>query len=164
MQGFTEPEPVEVNMDALLENFKAGFRHFGVLWKEVFSPECLPGDREDRIEKARLLVPCEIWVKILYELAATFHSWKKNRYKLIELVEPLYYARVASFVNQSRDMDSHQAEELVEQQARCFEENKSYLMSIWDERAEARGLRGIGFLYSSNLKRKFMKPSCSCVL
>ena len=59
---------------------------------------------------------------------------KSNRYKLVELVEPLYYGRVASFVNQSRRMSSQEAEDLVEEQAGRFEDNKDYLISIWDHK------------------------------
>ncbi len=137
MEGFTEPVAVEVNLDALIEKFKAGFGHFGVLWKDIFSPGCYREiEMISELRKQDFTFPVEVWVKALYELAATFHSWKNNRYKLIELVEPLYYGRVASFVNQTMHMDSLQAEELVEQQAKCFEERRSYLMSIWDEKAE----------------------------
>jgi hypothetical protein len=77
-------------------------------------------------------MPVQTWVMVLYELAATFHSWKKNRSMLVELVEPLYYGRVASFVNETRGMDSFEAEGLVEEQAKAFEEQKGYLLSIWD--------------------------------
>ncbi|HQJ09574.1 MAG TPA: glycosyl transferase family 2, partial [Deltaproteobacteria bacterium] len=137
MTGYSEPETIGVNLGALVEKFKAGYRHFGVLWKEIFSAECY---RE--IEKISWLkehefdMSVETWVKVLYELAATFHAWKKNRYKLIELVEPLYYGRVASFVNQSCNMSPVEAEDLIEQQAKAFEDRKAYLISVWDEKAD----------------------------
>jgi len=137
MTGHSEPEHIQVNLNALVEKFRAGYRHFGVLWKEIFSAECY---RE--IEKCSWLkendfdMSIETWVKVLYELAATFHAWKKNRYKLIELVEPLYYARVASFVNQSCNMSPVEAEDLIEQQAKAFEDRKAYLISVWDEKAD----------------------------
>lgn len=135
MQGYTEPEPVRVNMDALLENFRVGFSQFGSLWRDVFSEECFREiEKASTIEKDAFLFPVEIWVRILYELAATFHVWQKNRNKLIDLMVPLYYARVASFVNMSRDMNSQQAEDLVEEQAQLFEDHKDYLLKVWDEK------------------------------
>jgi hypothetical protein len=75
-------------------------------------------------------------VRILFELAATFHAWSINRYKLIDLVTPLYYARVASFVRQSLEMSSQEAEALVEEQAVKFEEQKDYLLQVWDQKTE----------------------------
>ena len=73
-------------------------------------------------------------MRLLYELAATFHAWTHNRFKVIELVTPLYYARVASFVRESWEMTSEAAEKLVEEQALLFEEHKDHLLKIWDER------------------------------
>jgi len=64
--------------------------------------------------------------------------WTVNRNKLIDLVTPLYYARVASFVRQSWEMTSQDAEALVEEQAMKFEEHKDYLIKIWDEKAAQR--------------------------
>ena len=76
----------------------------------------------------------DAWVQILYELAATFHAWSVNRYKLIDLMTPLYYARVASFVRQTWDMSTQDAENLVEEQAMKFEAHKHYLVQVWDEK------------------------------
>jgi len=58
-----------------------------------------------------------------------------NRNKLIDLVTPLYYARVASFVRQSWEMSSQEADALVEEQALEFEEHKDYLVKVWDEKS-----------------------------
>lgn len=139
MQGYAEPEPVRVNMDALLENFRVGFSQFGSLWRDVFSEECFREiEKASTIEKDAFLFPVDTWVMILYELAATFHVWQKNRNKLIDLMVPLYYARVASFVNMSRDMNSQQAEDLVEEQAQLFEDHKDYLLKVWDEKSRPR--------------------------
>jgi len=83
-------------------------------------------------------LPTEAWVKILYELAATFHLWEANRHKLVDVVTPLYYARVASFVRRSWDMSSQEAEALVEEQAAEFEAHKGYLVKVWDEKFAER--------------------------
>ncbi len=83
-------------------------------------------------------LPTEAWVKILYELAATYHLWSVNRNKLLDMMTPLYFARVASFVRQSWDMSSAEAEALVEEQAVQFEEQKGYLIQVWDEKSAQR--------------------------
>jgi hypothetical protein len=88
-------------------------------------------------------LPTEVWVKILYELAATFHTWSANRNKLIDLMTPLYYARVASFVRESWEMSSEEAEALVEEQARSFEEHKDYLIKVWDEKSAGISTLGL---------------------
>jgi hypothetical protein len=135
-EGYVEPEPVTVDIDGMIEHFKIGFQQFSPLWKDIFSKACF-----DEIENAvemdsnQFYLSTDAWAQILYELAATFHSWSVNRYKLIDLMTPLYYARVASFVRQSWDMSSQEAEELVEDQALKFEEHKDYLIKAWDRKS-----------------------------
>jgi hypothetical protein len=133
-----EPEPVSVDLGGVLEKFKDGFQHFSSLWKEIFCAECF-----SEIQKASELgvrdfhLPTSVWVQILYELAATFHAWKRNRFKIIEVVTPLYYARVASFIRRTWDMTSEAAEEVVEEQALQFEKHKDYLLKVWAEKPPA---------------------------
>ncbi|MGC9325049.1 MAG: glycosyltransferase [Desulfomonilia bacterium] len=137
MKGYTEPEPVRVNLDAMIENFKIGYQQFGALWKDILSQECFREiEKASGIEKDSFFFPIEVWVKILFEIAATFHAWKKNRNKLIDVIVPLYYARVASFVNLSKDMNSEEAENLVEEQAQYFEDYKDYLIEMWKKKSE----------------------------
>jgi glycosyltransferase involved in cell wall biosynthesis len=134
-----EPEAVSVDLEDLVEKFKIGYQHFGSLWKEIFCRDCF-----DQIEKVANLssqhffLPPEVWIQILYELAATFHAWIKNRYKLIELATPLYYARVASFIRQTWEMTSAEAEAVVEEQAQLFEDHKEYLIKVWDGKSSQK--------------------------
>jgi len=149
-----EPEPVEVNLDSLLSLYKQGFQHFGVLWKEVLSAPCyqaLAALAQADGQNFRMSSQC--WARILYELAATFHHWPRNRGKLIEVISPLYYGRVGSFVSEASALKSVEAEQLVEAQAEVFEKEKRYFLQVWNrEESEPeeksflqkilRGLRG----------------------
>ena len=138
-EGSLEPEPVNVNLGLMIELFKTGYSQFASLWREIFSEQSFneieriansPNDKFDLSTNA--------WVKILYELAATFHLWSVNRSKLLDLMTPLYFARVASFVRQSWNMSSIEAENLVEEQAVKFEDQKDYLIEIWDEKSKEK--------------------------
>jgi glycosyltransferase involved in cell wall biosynthesis len=135
-EGAPEPEPVKVNLDLLIDLFKTGYQQLSPLWRDIFDE-----DSFKQISQAACMdpkdfhLPTESWVNILYELAATYRLWTVNRDKLVDLMTPLYYARVASFVRQSRDMSSREAEDLVEEQAVRFEEQKEYLIKIWDEKS-----------------------------
>ena len=131
-----EPAPVKVDLEAMIQHFKTGFQQFSSLWREIFSETCFSEIQEAaQRESKEFSLSISIWVWILYELAATFHSWKVNRNKLIDLVTPLYYARAASFVRQSWEMSSQEANALVEEQALEFEEHKDYLVQVWDEKS-----------------------------
>ncbi len=131
-QGFPEPDPIAVDQKALVEKFKVGVKQFGNFYKSIFSSECYEGIRAAaRRGPAGFFIPIPIWVKTLYEVAATFHHWDMNRYKLVDLVTPLYQGRVASFINESKELDSSGAESLVEEQAEEFEKQKDYLLEQW---------------------------------
>jgi hypothetical protein len=133
-KGHLEPEPVNVDLSGMIELFKTGFQQFEPLWKEVFSEDCFDEIQQaSQLDSAEFHLSTDVWVRVLYELAATFHQWKVNRNKLLDLVTPLYYARVASFVAQSLEMSSEEAEELVEEQAIKFEQQKDYLTQVWNE-------------------------------
>ena len=133
-EGNWEPEAVAVNLEGMIENFKIGYGQFSTLWSEIFSRESFEEiQRAASLDSSDFHISTEAWVKILYELSVTFHQWAVNRNKLIDLMTPLYYARVASFVKQTWNMSSAEAEELVEDQALKFEEQKDYLLTIWDE-------------------------------
>jgi glycosyltransferase involved in cell wall biosynthesis len=134
-EGYVEPEPVRVDPERMIEHFKIGFHQFSSLWRDVFSDECYDGiQKAARMATRRFVFSTDTWVRILYELAATFHAWSVNRNKLIDLMTPLYYARVASFVRQTMEMSSQEAENLVEEQASSFEEHKVYLLKVWEEK------------------------------
>jgi len=128
-----EPDPIEVDYGRLVHEFKLGFDHFSTLWKEIFSNDAWQGI-VDAYQKnyEDFELGTDSWIKLLYELAATFHRWPDNRRKLLEITTPLYNARVASFINASRDMSTTEAEELVEKQAQAFEDAKDYLIRVWD--------------------------------
>jgi len=136
-EGDLEPEPINANIDGMIENFKIGFQQFSALWNDIFSEQCFEHIRKaSEMDAANFHLPTDVWVKILYELAYTFHAWQINRHKLIDLMTPLYYCRVASFIRESRDMSSQEAEALVEDQALKFEEQKDYLIHLWDKKSE----------------------------
>jgi hypothetical protein len=135
-EGSLEPEPVKVNLDLLIDLFKTGYQQLSPLWREIFDDASFKQIGETACMDAKdFHLPTESWVKILYELAATYRHWTVNRNKLVDMMTPLYFARVASFVRQSRDMSIREAEELVEEQALRFEQQKGFLVDIWDEKA-----------------------------
>jgi len=50
---------------------------------------------------------------------------------LLKSLTPLYLARVASFVVETRDLVSSEVEEKIEGLCRSFEDGKSYLVTHW---------------------------------
>jgi glycosyltransferase involved in cell wall biosynthesis len=131
-----EPEAFAVDLPGMVENFKERFANLSVLWEDIINPQSfamLKGlTKKRKIEN--FLMPTEDWAKIVYDFAAIFHRWKEDRKNLVDIMRPLYYARVASFINRTKDMTTQEAEQIIEQQAQTFETLKPYLLKIWDWR------------------------------
>ena len=52
---------------------------------------------------------------------------------MVRLLTPIYFARVVSFVNRTKEMTNEQAEAVVEEQAQIFETMKPYLLKRWND-------------------------------
>jgi glycosyltransferase involved in cell wall biosynthesis len=130
-----QPQSFPINIVRLIRDFKIGYSNYKEIWKKIVSLEewKIIEDLYQKTEKD-FFIETENWAKILYDLAAAFHHWKgENRRIMVSLMAPLYYARVASFMNQTKDMSNDEAEEVVEDQANVFEEKKDYLVQRWCE-------------------------------
>ncbi len=129
-----EPEAFTVDLPGMIENFKEGFKNLSVLWEKIINPSSffLLKDLTKKRKIENFLISTDDWAKIVYDFAATFHRWKKDRKNLVDIMRPLYYARVASFINRTKDMTTQEAEEVIDQQAQTFESLKPYLLQIWD--------------------------------
>ena len=139
LKDFMEPEPIRVDLRRLVTEYKAGFRQFKSLYRDIFCPECFQELKKcAATPKTKFIMPVKTWVMVLYETAATFHRWTHNRTQLVNLVTPLYLGRVASFINETKKMTSSQAEAVVEEQAQIFEEYKDDLIKIWDDKEKER--------------------------
>jgi hypothetical protein len=131
-----EPKAFSVNLEGMIENYKEGFKNLSVFWERIINTKSFAVlknlTRKRKIEN--FLISVEDWAKIIYDFASTFHQWKRDRGKLVEIMRPLYYARVASFINRTRDMTTKEAEEIIGLQARVFEEMKPYLLRKWEKK------------------------------
>ena len=125
--------PFEIDHANLIEYFKIGWSNFGSLWKNIIEEQDLRviGDLADAEGGDGFRLPIETWVRIVYRYACFFHHTQRQRIKIIDTMIPLYYARVASLVNELKDKDQAAAEAHFESQALIFEGLKGYLAELW---------------------------------
>jgi hypothetical protein len=141
MKEMTRPEPIQVDQPRMVHEYTEGLRLFGPVYREIFSPEVFEELVAAADKKpADFHFPTEIWVRLLYELAAKHHHLGEHRMKLLTVMTPLYLGRVASFITRTRDMDSFEAESVVEEQAEVFESLKPYLVERWQDSGPADAL------------------------
>jgi len=133
----TEPQPVNLDFKEMVERFRIGYQQFKSIWREIFSARIFQAiKRVANQDSDDFRLEPKIWARVLYELAATFHAWTRNRFKIIELVTPLYYARTASFMKETENMSSAEAESWIEEIALIFEKEKKYLLEVWERKKQ----------------------------
>ncbi len=135
-----EPKPVPVSLDRLLRDMRAGFHHLYPLWREILSPEVSRELREIvTLNNGNFKFPSSLWAKIVYDFAYTFNKWNDDQHKLVDIMAPLYYGRVASFVKETKGISNVKAEKMIEDQAKEFEKLKPYLLQKLERWEEIKG-------------------------
>jgi glucosylglycerate synthase len=130
--GEEEPEAFPVNYDRLLQSFYVSWETLRETWHGLLCEETFD-ELKIHVETGRdaFIFPTDLWARIIFEFAAAFHHRQQMKNQIIEVLSPLYFARVASFINRTREMSNRAAEAVVEEQARVFELKKPYLLEMW---------------------------------
>ncbi|MDR4505051.1 MAG: glycosyltransferase [Candidatus Scalindua sp.] len=128
-------EPVSVNFSKLDIEFLEGFSHFDPLYKQIIEPEPyiqLAKNVRKLKKTGEVVFPADLWAKILYNFAFTYQTWSRNRKKLVDIMVPLYFGRTSAYCHEVADLDSKEAEKVVENQAKVFEDRKSALIKKYE--------------------------------
>ena len=91
--------------------------------------------------------PDDVWARVIYDLVVAARDAGPNVETMVAALVPIYFGRVGSFVVENRHVDTADAEERVERQAREFELLKPYLVDRWramDVDAGAQAADGAG--------------------
>ncbi len=128
-----EPEAFPIDFESLVEHFFVSWDTLKGAWRDILSENTFAElDIHAATGRSAFDLPTDLWVRILFEFAATFHHRRTARRQVIEVLSPLYFARVASFMNRTRHLSNADAEAVVEEQAKVFELRKPYLLSAWN--------------------------------
>jgi glycosyltransferase involved in cell wall biosynthesis len=127
-------EPVNVNIERMIERYRLGVRELKDLWGTIIPQDILKtltklaeGTREN------FFFPEDIWVDIVYAFALAMHKRLMNKEHLLKSLTPLYLGRVASFVIETSDSDANAVEERIERLCIAFEAKKAALIDRWGD-------------------------------
>ncbi len=110
------PEELKVDLDNLKEKAKS-----------VKYLEFLDGKIINLVKKYGE-IDSNSWVEVVYSFAVAFRDGKAN----VEDMIPLYFARVASFVKETENMSTEEAEKVIEKQLEDFMRRKVDLIKRWE--------------------------------
>ncbi|MEK7285009.1 MAG: hypothetical protein AAB114_04010, partial [Chloroflexota bacterium] len=127
-----EPEAVNASVDILLRAFRDGAAEWRQLWDEALSPSSAEAVRAaTRADGAPRQIAGRTWAGIVYDLLLASKRTPDRTSTYVRSLVPLYFGRVAAFIEEAADLDTARSEELVEAQARAFEARKHDLLAGW---------------------------------
>ncbi|OVE73743.1 hypothetical protein BVX94_02970 [bacterium B17] len=72
-------------------------------------------------------IDTDLWITVVYDMIASFKD-ASDRGALLEAFKSLYFGRTLTFMNQTWEMSSAEAEELILEQAKAFHAKRDYLI------------------------------------
>jgi len=82
-------------------------------------------------EPSKFHFPLELWVKTVYEFAASYHHTVLNRDHLVQALVPLYRGQLCSFLLEHANASTEAMEARSELLCQEFERQKPYLVERW---------------------------------
>jgi hypothetical protein len=144
MYGFQSevpPEPVPVTLESMIMKFKEGVQEYREYWSTLLPESTVTEvNRVAQLAPAQFLFPPEVWTRVVYDFAAAYHHHllevpSENPTELgnslVTSLVPLYFGRTASFVKETSQMPTYEAEGIIEKLCGEFETQKAYFTQKW---------------------------------
>ena len=128
-------EPMRVNRKRLQEMFSTGVAELEAVFQSILSPSTLAElQRIARLGEGEFHYPAELWVRTVYEFAASYQKSVISRDHIIQALAPLFRGRAFTFLMENRDASAEDVENNIEGLCLEFERLKPYLLQMWKSR------------------------------
>jgi hypothetical protein len=128
-------EPVRVNRKRLREMFSTGVAELETVFQSILSPSTLAElQRIARLGEEEFHYPAELWVRTVYEFAASYEKSVISRDHIIQALAPLFRGRAFTFLTENRNASAEDVENNIEGLCLEFERLKPYLLQMWKSR------------------------------
>ena len=127
-------DPIQVDLERMINAFRRGCQELGEIWSIALQTDNYADVRKLGCESRpgdAFHMEDELWTRVILDFACAHKKQVVDPEHLLKSLTPLYLARVASFVMETRDLVSSQVEQKIEQLCLCFENNKPYLEHYW---------------------------------
>jgi glycosyltransferase involved in cell wall biosynthesis len=123
-------EPINVNTQRMVDNFRQGAQDLTPIWAEILQPSNLSRLQSLAAQETHAF-PDDLWADVIYDFAHAYHRRAMNRDHLIGSLTPLYLGRTAAFVMETTDANSDEVEERIESLALAYEAAKKPFVERW---------------------------------
>jgi len=128
-------EPLRVNRRRLREMFSIGVAELESVFQSILCPSTLAElQRIARQGEEEFHYPAELWVRTVYEFAASYQKSVISRDHIIQALAPLFRGRVFTFLMENRNASADEVESNIEALCLEFERLKPYLLQLWKSR------------------------------
>lgn len=125
-----ETPPFDVRQ--ALDAFRLGVASLHEIWSVAMPPTSLHALRKlARVADAEFQLPDELWARVVYDFALAYHQRRIGREHLLSAFTPLFWAWIASFVQQVTGLTASDVEQRIDVLCLRFETEKPYLISRW---------------------------------
>jgi hypothetical protein len=123
---------LRVNRKRLREMFVNGVKELESVFQSILVPDTLAElQRVALLGEEEFEYPAELWVKTVYEFAASYRKSVINRDHIIQAMAPLFRGRAFTFITESRNASAADVENNIENLCLEFERLKPYLQQMW---------------------------------
>ena len=128
-------EPRRINRKRLYQMFVDGVVELEPILKSILSAGTL-AELQQRAAAGEneFCYSDELWVKTVYEFAASYHKAVISRDHIIQALAPLYRGKIHTFVLENRDSGGEELERHMDALCLTFERFKPYLGELWNGR------------------------------
>ncbi len=128
-------DPLRINRKQLKEMFSAGVVELESVLRSIVSSATLSELQQlARADEDNFRFHPELWVKTVYEFAASYHKAVMSRDHIVQALVPLYRGRMFTFLVENRTASAAEVGNNIESLCLEFERLKPYLLELWNGR------------------------------
>ncbi len=122
-----------ISLDGIWEAALKGRNKYRSTWRAIMASDHLERVREAlKGDPAPGLLPPELWARVVVDFAVVYNKGEGDPDKVVCALLPIYYARVVSYMLEMQGRPASAYEAGIEEQARVFQEQRSFLRTRWD--------------------------------
>jgi glucosylglycerate synthase len=132
-------EPTDMDRHRIFEMFRSGVTNLEPVLSSILDPETHAEIKSIvELEEGKFRFRPELWVRALYDFAASYHHAVINRDHIVQALAPLYRGMTHSFLVEHSDSSPAEIEAADEMLCSEFELQKPYLRERWKAKVEVK--------------------------
>jgi glucosylglycerate synthase len=132
-------EPTEMDRHRIFGMFRSGVTTLEPILSSILDPETHSEIKTMvSLEEGKFRYRSDLWVRTLYDFAASYHHAVINRDHLVQALAPLYRGMTHSYLAEHADSSPNEIEAANEMLCGEFELQKPYLREKWNARVEVK--------------------------